>query len=238
MPVGARMRFAQRNFAVGPQSYIRKGETPMKNDRKKLDILYVTIALVGITLFNPSTTDAHCDGMDGPVVKAAQAALLANDVNLALIWVRPGDEAEIRRLFERTIRVRTLSPEAGELADLYFFETLVRLHRAGEGAPYAGLKPAGRDLGPALPAADQALISGDVAPLMDLLMERLRTGLSDTYRQTSAVKNFKPEDVDGGRAYVERYVSFVHYVEGVYEAMTRTAKGHHLEGSEGVHDEH
>ena len=92
---------------------------------------------------------AHCDGMDGPVVKAAQAALAKGDVNLVLIWVRKNDETEIRQAFERTVNVRKLSPEAKELADTYFFETLVRIHRAGEGAPYTGLKPAGRDLGPA-----------------------------------------------------------------------------------------
>jgi hypothetical protein len=49
----------------------------------------------------------------------------------------------------RKLCVRTLDLEAKALADRYFFETLVRLYRAGEGAAYKGLKPAGRDLGAA-----------------------------------------------------------------------------------------
>ena len=108
---------------------------------------------------------AHCDGMDGPVVRAAQEALAKGDVNLVLIWVRKNDEAEIRRAFDRTMTVRKFSRQSGELADTYFFETVVRIHRAGEGAPFTGLKPAGRDLGPAIPTANQALKSADVGLL-------------------------------------------------------------------------
>ena len=122
----------------------------------------------------PNAALAHCDGMDGPVVKAAQRALEIGNVNLVLIWVQKQDELEVRRAFERTLAVRTLSPEAKELADRYFFETLVRLHRAGEGAPYTGLKPAGRDLGPAIPAADRALEEGSIEPLVTLLTSSVK----------------------------------------------------------------
>jgi len=157
-------------------------------------------------------------------------------VNLVLIWVRKSDEAEIQQAFERTVNVRKLSPQAKELADTYFFETLVRIHRAGEGAPYTGLKPAGRDLGPAIPAGDQALKSGDVAPLTNLLFEQMRTGLMDRYKQVMAAKDFKAQDIDAGRWYVERYVTFIHYVEGMYEAATRPVSGHYPE-STGAHEE-
>jgi Family of unknown function (DUF6448) len=155
---------------------------------------------------------------DGPVVKAAQEALARGDVNLVLIWVQKDDEAEIRRTFDHTVNVPKLGAQAGELADRYFFETLVRIHRAGEGAPYTGLKPAGRDLGPAIPAADLALNAGDVAPLTDLLVERMRSGLLDRLKKTMAAKSFKVQDVTAGREYVKAYVTYIHYVEGIYEA--------------------
>lgn len=133
-------------------------------------IFFAVAVLVAIAAFPASPASAHCDGMDGPVVKAAQQALAKGDVDFVLIWVRKEDEAEIRRAFERASSVRKPGPEAQELADRYFFETLVRIHRAGEGAPFTGLKPAGRDLGPAIRAADRALQSGDVAPLVDVLV--------------------------------------------------------------------
>ena len=117
----------------------------------------------------PRVAAAHCDGMDGPVVTAARAALDAGRIEGVLIWVEPADEAEVRRAFERSLAVRGLGAKAKELADLHFFETVVRLHRTAEGAPYTGLAPAGRDLGPAIPAADRALQSGSLEPLEELL---------------------------------------------------------------------
>src|SRR5690348_8690252 len=120
---------------------------------------------------------AHCDGVDGPVVKAARAALDRGDVRLALAWVGPGDEPAIRTEFERAVAVRKLGPEARTLADTYFFETLVRLHRAGEGAPYTGLKPAGRDLGPVIPAADRAMETGSAKEVVQLIVAAVRDGV-------------------------------------------------------------
>lgn len=205
----------------------------MTADRR---LLFVVVLAVATNLLS-SQASAHCDGMDGPVVQAAQAALTKGDVDLVLIWVPAEDESVIRQAFERTLKVRKSSPEARELADTYFFETLVRIHRAAEGAPFTGLKPAGRDLGPAIPAADRALASGDVAPLVNLLVERMRTGLLERYRRASEAKAFPVEDVDAGREYVEAYVTFIHYVEGVHEAATRRVEGHYPERAEASHQE-
>ncbi|MGH8640573.1 MAG: DUF6448 family protein, partial [Burkholderiales bacterium] len=85
----------------------------------------------------------HCDTLDGPVVTLARKALETGNVNHVLPWVRPEDEPEIRRAFDHALAVRKLGCEARDLADRHFFETLVRVHRAAEGAPYTGLKPAG-----------------------------------------------------------------------------------------------
>lgn len=173
-----------------------------------------------------TTASAHCDGMDGPVVKAARRALETRDANLVLIWVQKKDEAEVKQAFQTTLAVRNLSPEAKELADQSFFETLVRLHRAGEGAPYTGLKSAGRDLGPAIPAADRALEAGSMEQLKALLTDAMQKGLREHYEKALTKNHFRPEDLSAGREYVEAYVEFVHYVERVYEVSTMPAQGH------------
>ena len=195
------------------------------------------LAALGVELgtLRATPANAHCDGLDGPVVKAAQAALAKGNVNLVLIWVQASDEVEIRRAFDQTLKVRKLGPQAQALADTSFFETLVRIHRAGEGASFTGLKPAGRDLGPAIPAADQALKSGDVTPLTNLLVDRMRSGLTDRFNPTLEAAEVASGDVEAGREYVERYVTFIHYVEGMYEAATRRVEGHYPEGEAGVH---
>jgi hypothetical protein len=186
--------------------------------------------LLGVALIAPASLRAHCDGLDGPVVKAAQKALAERNVSLVLIWVQAKDEAEIRAEFEKTLTVRALSPQARDLADRYFFETLVRVHRTGEGAPYTGLKPAGRDLGPAIPAADKAIDAGAVEPVVALLGKAMEDGLREHFKEAMAAKNFRPNDVDAGRRYVEAYVEFIHYVERIHEAISAPAPGHHEGG--------
>ncbi|HEY0945012.1 MAG TPA: DUF6448 family protein [Opitutaceae bacterium] len=180
---------------------------------------------------------AHCDSLDGPVVKAAQRALVEGEVSHALIWVQPDDEAEIRRVFEQTLAVRKLGAEAMELADRYFFETLVRVHRAGEGEPFTGLKPAGRDLGPAIPAGDQALESGDAEPVLHLLADEMKRGAHQHFADAVKRKNFAPQDVAAGREYVRAYVTYIHYVDGVYRAASGVSADHPGEQS-GAHEDH
>ena len=186
------------------------------------------VSVVAALLFlTASPARAHCDSLDGPVVKAAQRALETGNVNLVLIWVQKADEPEIREAFERTLAVRPLSPEARELADLYFFETLVRIHRAGEGAPYTGLKPAGRDLGPAIPAADKALESGSTEDVEELLTRAMWDGVQERFRKVRALRLYRPSDVVAGREYVEAYVVFLHYIEAAYQALAgKQAESH------------
>lgn len=112
---------------------------------------------------------------------------------------------------------------------MYFFETLVRIHRSGEGAPYTGLQPAGRNLGPAIPAADKALESGKVEPLLKLLTEATQTGIRKQFKQVTGKKSFTKDDVSAGQEYVKGYVEFVHYVERIYEAAKNPAEGHYPE---------
>lgn len=186
-----------------------------------------SILAFALILVAPARVLAHCDGLDGPVVKAAQRALDTRNPALVLIWVQAKDEPEIRTAFEQTLAVRALSPQAKELADRYFFETLIRVHRAGEGAPFTGLKPAGRDLGPAIPAADKAVDEGSVTPVVKLLTEAMQERLREHFNEVVSAKSFKAGDVAAGREYVKAYVEFIHYVERLYEASTTSAYGHY-----------
>lgn len=169
---------------------------------------------------------AHCDSMDGPVVKAAQRALETGNVSYVMLWVRPTDEPIIRDAFTRTVAVRKQSPSARDLADLWFFETLVRVHREGEGAPYTGLKPAGADEHAAIDAADDALVTGSVAKVEALLIHTVRDGLRERYTAALAKKDYDVNDVAAGRAYIHEYVPFIHYVEGIYNAANPAGHEH------------
>ncbi|HET7696572.1 MAG TPA: DUF6448 family protein [Vicinamibacterales bacterium] len=184
------------------------------------------VIVLGLAAVTPSRALAHCDGLDGPVVKAAQRALESRNPAFALIWVQQKDEREVRAAFEQTMAVRQLSPQARELADRFFFETLVRLHRAGEGAPFTGLQPAGRDIGPAIPAADEAIRAGSVEPVKRLLTGILDERLREQFGEAMAARTFKPDDLPAGRAYVKAYVEFIHFVERLYESTKKAPHGH------------
>lgn len=163
------------------------------------------------------TTQAHCDTMDGPVVKAAQAALKLRNVNFVLIWVSKKDEAEVKQAFRLTLRVRVLNREARQLADKYFFETVVRLHRAGEGEPYTGLKPAGSNVDPVIRAADKAIDAGSAEALLKMFPEDLRAEIENRFNGALAKKKFPANDVEAGREYVEAYISLLEYLEQLHE---------------------
>jgi len=205
------------------------------NAYKPVSLASTLFTLIIVAMLVPSSAMAHCDGLDGPVVTLAREALDTGNVNLVLPWVPKDGEPEIRRAFEHTLSVRKLGPEAKALADTFFFETLVRVHRASEGAPYTGLKAAGLDLGPAIPAADQALDSGSTEAVEKLLADAIRKGLHEHFHAAMSRKKFAPNDVAAGRSYVEAYVAYVHYVEGLWEAATASAKGHYPEPAAPAH---
>jgi hypothetical protein len=198
-----------------------------------LRVLVSALALAAAALAAPPDVLAHCDGLDGPVVKAAQQALATGNVALALAWVQEKDETEIRQAFRDTLAVRGLGTEARALADRYFFETLVRVHRQGENAPYTGLKPAGRDLGPAIPAADKALEQEKADAVIQLLSRSVEDGTRARLAHALHAKARRTgDDVAAGREYVRAYVEFIHYVERLYEAAQSEAHGHYSEPGE------
>ncbi|MBI5536236.1 MAG: hypothetical protein HY898_26175 [Deltaproteobacteria bacterium] len=182
--------------------------------------------LASLALLSPATAHAHCDTMSGPVISAARAALDSGNVNLVLIWVQPGDEGAVRDAFNLAKAARAASGSGKDAADQRFFETLVRVHRAGEGAPFEGIKPADADVGPAIPAADKAIATGAVDEVGRLLNDAVNRGLQQRYQSLQARKAYDPNDLAAGRAYVKSYVEYTHYVEGLYETAAGPSAHH------------
>jgi len=191
-------------------------------------------ALVASVIVAPSEVRAHCDTLDGPVVKTAQAALAKGDVTPILKWVQKDQEPQIREAFQKTLAVRAKGADARDLADMYFFETLVRIHRAGEGAPYTGLKPAGTDPGPAVQAADKALQTGEPDRLVKTINDAVAAGIRERFSKAAEAKKHADSSVGAGREFVEAYVQFVHYVEGVYD-LAQGHAGAHAKATESAH---
>ena len=192
--------------------------------------MFVSLCFVMIL---PIQAFAHCDTLDGPVVIDARSALDKADITPVLKWVKADDEPELRAVFAKTLAVRKLDPAAKELADTYFFETLVRIHRAGEGAPYTGLKAAGT-VPPPIVKADQSLEKGNVDELATAIGNHAEAGVRERFKHALEAKKHAGESVVAGRDFVAAYVTYVHYVEGVVAAVH--AETHHGEtGAKGGH---
>ena len=175
----------------------------------------------------------HCDTMDGPVVKAARQALAAGNVKLILPWAPHDAEAELSEAFRRTMAVRDKGGDALLLADQWFFETAVRLHRTGEGEPYTGVKPAGLDEGPVIPRAEQAIEGNDTAGLIAFLTGAVEEEIGKRFAQVRATRAYDPDDVAAARKYVGAMLDLLTYSNKLH-VFIRHAGGH----GEGAEEHH
>lgn len=193
---------------------------------RSLSVILSVLLLFSVIL--PQNAFAHCDSMDGPVVQAAIEALETGDVNLVLIWVLDEHDSQIRNAFDRTMSVRDQNEEVRELADMYFFETLVRLHREGEGAAYTGIIPEGEYYNEIVEISDRAIETGSLKELRDYMVSALENGLHNYYDKALELSKFSEDDVQGGREFVEAYVEYIHFVKPVLQAIDADpAQGHH-----------
>jgi hypothetical protein len=187
---------------------------PAKERTMLTAISLSTLLLFAVLVLVPRRASAHCDTEDGPAVVDGRTALRTGNPNHALKWILPGGEAELRPIFDKAVKVRALGADAAEVADRYFLENMVRIHRAGEGASYDGIKPTGTVLSPEVVAADRAMETGDLKPLMALLPADKHPELRLRFDKARTLKQFDVDDLVAGRAYIAAYVSFYKYAEG------------------------
>ncbi|MBU4534962.1 MAG: hypothetical protein KKF16_03865 [Euryarchaeota archaeon] len=168
----------------------------------------------------------HCDTMDGPVVSACKKALEKGNVYYVLPFVSKKAEDELIQGFNKTLKARRLGQDAAEVADLWFFETAVRLHREGEGAPYTGLKPAGLDWGPVVPKAEKDIEKGDPTETIEFLKSIVEEEVKKKFDKAMRLKDYDLSDVDAAREYTESMLHFVLSSHHLYKYVI--SGGEHL----------
>lgn len=151
----------------------------------------------------------HCDSKDGPVVKAALRALAEGDVTIILPYVPEAAEGEVGMAFDKVMDARAAGAAAAEVADEWFCETVVRLHRAGEGAAFTGLKPAGLGHGPVVPLAERAIETGDASEVLAILTSALKDEVQRKFDQVMRLQAQRDGPVAEAREYVEAMLGFI-----------------------------
>jgi hypothetical protein len=199
----------------------------------KIKMLIAAIVATGL-LFGVHSAQAHCDSVDGPVAKAVQKALENGNVNPVLAYAPAAAEGEIRAAFEKSRKVRGLGADARVLADQAFMETVIRLHRAGEGAAYTGLKPAGAEYGPIIPAAEHAVEAGDMTKLKAVLVEEIEHALRERLAHVRELQKAPLEpktaaEVPHARERISAELGFVTFAESLRQAVLGRGAEHHVD---------
>ena len=198
-----------------------------KRINKFAGTLAVAVACFSL-LLTPGFASAHCDTMDGPVVQDARKALETKDVTPVLKWIQVKDEKSVKDAFKKALAAQGKKQQ--QAAEKKFFESLVRIHRAGEGAPFTGLKPAG-EVEPVIAEADKALAGGSPDGLVKMVTDTVNQGIRQRYEKVAEALKHKDESVQKGREYVKAYVEYTHYVE----RLQMDAEGHAAHHGETAH---
>lgn len=196
-----------------------------KSTRSARNFLIATLFSTSSFLLFAGNAQAHCDTTGGPIIPEAKAALEKKDITPILKWVKKNDEAEIKAAFAKAVAVRGKSQEVKELADQYFLETLVRVHRAGEGAPYSGIKDEAVE--PIVAMADNTLTSGSADEMISMISHHMAQSIREKFEHALKTGKNKDKSVEAGREFVEAYVTYMHYVENIHTAIASAASHHH-----------
>jgi hypothetical protein len=212
------MKTIEKEFATDNQISSQKRK---RNLRIGLGPLIILILLI----LSTNVTFAHCDSYDGPVIKDAIKALEINNVSLVLKWVGENYEEEITTLFSKTYKLKSSDKDIYDIVEKHFFETLVRLHREFEGAPYTGLKPAG-SASQIVKMADNAILTGDVDDLSIKFTSHIEKVVKEKYHTLMELSKVKNESLEKGRAYVAAYVDYTHTLEGIHSILEKGSSAH------------
>lgn len=194
-----------------------------------LSLTYISAFIFAVLFIFPSLVSAHCDSIDGPVVNAARRALKTENVNFVLIWVKPEDEEEIRRALKRARDKwkKAKTDREREEADMEFFETLVKVHREGEGAGYEGIKPAG-SVGKEIALADRAVEKGNLDEVLKAIpLSESREIVMHLFKELKEKSDYNIDDLNAGREFVESYAQFIHGTENALKGVNLKMDAHH-----------
>jgi len=180
----------------------------------KLAKIFILTVLFGFTIV--FFVFAHCDTLNGPVVNDAKQALEKANADIVLKWVRQQDEEKIKKALNETLEKRKQQPGNKDNIDMTFYEEVVKLHRAGEGVEYSGIKTGQIEVNPAIEKADEALLKGDSSELIKMFPENSRKDIQNGFNNVMEKKKYMNDSVAAGREYVASYVEFMHHIESLY----------------------
>ncbi|MDI6910081.1 DUF6448 family protein [Nocardioides sp.] len=213
-------------MVAASKKFLARAVLKSRIGRAVVALLAATALAVPLMLGSAAPASAHCDSAQGPVATAARDALAEGNVDLVLPYVKADQEQELTAAFNQTVAIRDSGPEVQKLADQYFVETAVRLHRVGEGASYTGLKD-DVEISPALAAAEASLEEGTRDQVLTVLKRDLRVELTERFESVLEAREAERANpsVETARERAEAELMFEKYVLEI-ETATNAELGH------------
>ncbi len=110
--------------------------------------------------------------------------------------------------------------DAKEVADDWFFENTIRLHRAEKEHRTPGMKPAGLSEGPVVPRAEKAIETGDPKESIGFILKTVEDDLTHRFHHVMEKKKYDVNDVAAGREFIEAFIGWVVYSHHLYMSVT------------------
>jgi hypothetical protein len=165
------------------------------------------------------------DITNGSVMDAAKMALDTGNVNYVLIWVPEASENKLKNLFAKTVCERRDRKDVQDIAFDWYFETVNRLHRAGEGTLYTCMNLAGLDERSVVPKVKRVIETGEAEEIIGFIPKTQEHDFRHRFRHVMEKKNYDVNNVVDGRAYVAAFTDFIVYLHHIYTSIPREA-GH------------
>ena len=201
---------------------MKKSEAKLaEKSRKKTTMMKMAGILVMMLMFVTFTAKqsyAHCERENGPVAVAAKEALKSEDFSKVAIWIGEEQEEELKNKFRQSLSVYHKGGDSKELATEYFMSNAVRLHRAAEGMPFTGLKPA-QAAAKDIQVAEKALKTGNLDPVMDMFSSKMEDEAQKWFQKALEAKKNKDESVKAGREWADKYVKYIIYLHKLYQKI-------------------
>ena len=151
----------------------------------------------------------HPHSRNGPLMKAAQMALVTGNVNYVLIWVPEESENTLKNLLEKTCCERSARKNMQNRAIDWYFDTVSRFHSANKGALYPYLKPGGLDESLFAVKVERAVETGNFDEIIEIIPDTHAADVRERFHHVMDKSNFDRNNIAAGRAYVSAFFDFL-----------------------------
>jgi len=163
---------------------------------------------------------------DGPVTKAAKAALETGIANRILIWIPEESENTLKNLFERACCARSIRQDGRNRTAEWYFETVNRLHTASHGLNTLSISTKTPEEKATILLVEGACESGNFEDIATRISDTPAGEMRQRFEDLMKKRNNCEENCVAGRMYVSAFVDFIAFVNNLHSGSFKNQVNH------------